>query len=44
MHYELGDLASGHTAAQYDKLTSNYLAFIKLASIRIRLSPRESTP
>jgi transposase len=28
----------------YDKLAVNYLAFIKLAAIRIRLRAYESTP
>jgi transposase len=28
----------------YDKLAANYLAFIKLASIRIWLRAKESTP
>jgi len=27
----------GHVAARYDKPTANYLAFVKLASIRIWL-------
>jgi transposase len=31
-------------AARYDKLAANYLAFIKLASIRIWLRANESTP
>ena len=31
-------------ATQYDKLAANYLAFIKLASIRIWLRAYESTP
>ena len=30
-------------ATRYDKLAANYLAFVKLASIRIWLSPRPST-
>jgi transposase len=31
-------------ATRYDKLAANYLAFIKLASIRIWLRANESTP
>ena len=31
-------------ATRYDKLAANYLAFIKLASIRIWLRVYESTP
>ena len=31
-------------ATRYDKLAANYLAFVKLASIRIWLSANESTP
>jgi transposase len=31
-------------ATRYDKLAANYLAFIKLASIRIWLRAYESTP
>jgi transposase len=31
-------------ATRYDKLAANYLAFIKLASIRIWLRVNESTP
>jgi transposase len=31
-------------ATQYDKLAANYLAFIKLASIRIWLRTNEPTP
>jgi len=31
-------------ATRYDKLAANYLAFIKLASIRIWLRAHESTP
>jgi hypothetical protein len=31
-------------AHRYDKLAANYLAFIKLASIRIWLRANESTP
>jgi transposase len=31
-------------AARYDKLAANYLAFIKLAAIRICLRAYESTP
>jgi transposase len=31
-------------ATRYDKLAANYLAFIKLASIRICLRANESTP
>ena len=31
-------------ATRYDKLAANYLAFVKLASIRILLRPTESTP
>src|SRR3984885_6592532 len=31
-------------ATRYDKLAANYLAFIKLASIRIWLGANESTP
>ena len=31
-------------ATRYDKLAANYLAFIKLASIRIWLRTYESTP
>jgi transposase len=31
-------------ATRYDKLATNYLAFIKLASIRIRLRASESAP
>jgi hypothetical protein len=31
-------------ATRYDKLAANYLAFIKLASIRISLRANESTP
>src|SRR5260370_32463287 len=30
-------------ATRYDKLAANYLAFVKLASIRIWLRPNEST-
>jgi transposase len=33
-----------HVAAQYDKLAANYLAFIKIASIRVWLRANESTP
>jgi len=33
-----------HVATRYDKLAANYLAFIKLASIRICLRANESTP
>jgi transposase len=29
---------------RYDKLAANYLAFVKLASIRIWLPANESTP
>jgi transposase len=31
-------------ATRYDKLAANYLAFVKLASIRIWLRAHESTP
>jgi len=31
-------------ATRYDKLAANYLAFIKLASIRVWLRASESTP
>jgi len=31
-------------ATRYDKLSGNYLAFVKLASIRIWLRANESTP
>jgi transposase len=31
-------------ATRYDKLAANYLAFVKLASIRIWLRANESTP
>jgi len=31
-------------ATRYDKLEANYLAFVKLASIRIWLRANESTP
>jgi len=31
-------------ATHYDKLAANYLAFIKLASIRLWLRTHESTP
>jgi transposase len=31
-------------ATRYDKLTADYLAFVKLASIRIWLRANESTP
>jgi hypothetical protein len=31
-------------ATRYDKLATNYLAFVKLASIRIWLRANESTP
>jgi transposase len=31
-------------ATRYDKLSSNYLAFVKLASIRIWLPANESAP
>jgi transposase len=31
-------------ATRYDKLASNYLAFVKLASIRLWLRAYESTP
>ena len=31
-------------ATRYDKLAANYLAFIQLASIRLRLRVNESTP
>jgi transposase len=31
-------------ATRYDKLAASYLAFIRLASIRIRLQAYESTP
>jgi transposase len=31
-------------ATRYDKLAANYLAFIKLASIRLWLRTYESTP
>jgi hypothetical protein len=31
-------------AARYDELATNYLAFVKLASIRIWLGANESTP
>jgi len=34
----------GRVATRYDKLAANYLAFIKLASIRIWLRANESTP
>ena len=37
--------ATGHDlATRYDKLAANYLAFIKLASIRIWLRTNKSTP
>jgi len=32
------------SATRYDKLSANYLAFIKLASIRIWLRANGSTP
>jgi transposase len=35
---------SRRIAKRYDKLAANYLAFIKLASIRIWLRAYESTP
>jgi len=31
-------------ATRFDKLAANYLAFVKLASIRLRLRAYESTP
>jgi transposase len=31
-------------APRYDKLAANYLAFVKLASIRVWLGANESTP
>jgi transposase len=31
-------------ATRYDKLAANYLAFVKLASIRVWLRTNESTP
>ena len=31
-------------ATRYDRLAANYLAFIKLASIRLRIRAYESTP
>ena len=31
-------------ATRYDKLAANYLAFVKLASIRVWLRANESTP
>ena len=34
----------GRIATRYDKLAANYLAFIKLASIRLWLRSYESTP
>jgi len=34
----------GRIATRYDKLAVNYLAFIKLASIRLWLRSYESTP
>jgi hypothetical protein len=37
-------LPSGRVATRYDKLAANYLAFIKLASIRIWLRANESAP
>jgi transposase len=37
-------LDSGCIATRYDKLAANYLAFIKLASIRLWLRNYESTP
>ena len=33
-----------HVATRYEKLAANYLAFVKLASIRIWLRANESTP
>jgi len=33
-----------HVATRYDKLAANYLAFVKLASIRIWLRANESAP
>jgi hypothetical protein len=35
---------SRRIATRYDKLAANYLAFIKLASIRLWLRANESTP
>ena len=35
---------SRRVATRYDKLAANYLAFIKLAAIRIWLRAYESTP
>jgi transposase len=34
----------GRIATRYDKLAANYLAFIKLASIRLWIRTYESTP
>ena len=33
-----------HIATRYDKLAANYLAFIKLASIRLSIRAYESAP
>jgi hypothetical protein len=39
------DVARGpRIATRYDKLAANYLAFVKLASIQIRLRANESAP
>jgi hypothetical protein len=37
MRYELTDFECRRVATRYDKLAANYLAFIKLAAIRIWL-------
>jgi hypothetical protein len=39
-----GNLGNVGIAIRYDKLAANYLAFIKLASIRIWLLASESAP
>jgi transposase len=49
MRYEFTDfewaaIRSFLFATRYDKLAANYLAFIKLASIRIWLRANESAP
>ncbi len=38
------DQANRRVATRYDKLAANYLAFVKLASIRIWLRANEFTP
>jgi transposase len=44
MRYELTDFEWAAIATRYDKLAANYLAFVKLAAIRIWLRAYESTP